>query len=64
VDVNVLIISKHVYHYAGELRFQPKGGSLVTITEASGNGGEMSWTGGDFEVASGKSEYPDAPPAN
>lgn len=65
VDVNILTMSKHVYHYAGQLTFQPMGGNSVTITEASGKGSEKSWTGGDFEVVSvlsGKSEYPAAPP--
>lgn len=63
VDVNVIIISKHVYHYAGQLTFQPKGGGSVTITEASGKGSEKSWTGGDFSMSGlgGSSEYPAAP---
>lgn len=66
VDINIWIIitiKKHIMHCAGELTFNPVGKESVTITEAVGNGNDMSWTGGSFSDLSlgGKSSYPTYP---
>ena len=52
VKVNVIIktYEKHVADYAGTLTFNAIGESPVTITEASGDGNNVAWTGGDFSM--------------
>ncbi len=39
----------HYGNYAGTLKFKPRGGEWVTVTEAPGDGLNMAWTGGGLE---------------
>ena len=40
----------HYGNYAGTLKFKPRGGEWVTVTEAPGDGLNMAWTGGGLEL--------------
>lgn len=50
VDVNVVILQKHVADYAGQLIFNAVGEEPVTVTETSPNGNDVAWTGGNFRM--------------
>lgn len=65
VDLNIASSLQlgHVRYYAGTLKFNPKGGSVVTLEEKSINGDNLTWTGGDFKDfgLGGTSFYPSYP---
>lgn len=50
VDVNVVILQKHVADFAGTLTFNAVGEEPVEVTETSPNGNDVAWTGGDFRM--------------
>ena len=70
VDINinaiVLKIDKHIQHCAGKLIFNAVNSSPITVTENMGSGGNIDWTGGNFDnigigLFGAKSTFPDAP---
>lgn len=70
VDINinaiVLKIEKHIQDCAGKLIFNAVNSSPITVTENMGSGGNIDWTGGNFDsvgigLLGAKSKFPDAP---
>lgn len=50
LDISILGVNLgHYGSYPGTLKFKPRGGEWVTVTEAPGNGLNMAWTGGGLE---------------
>lgn len=50
LDISILGVNLgHYGSYPGTLKFKPRGGEWVTVTEAPGDGLNMAWTGGGLE---------------
>lgn len=50
LDISILGVNLgHYGSYPGTLKFRPRGGEWVTVTEAPGDGLNMAWTGGGLE---------------